>query len=364
MDLRRIRTFVTVAELGTVSKAALLLKIAQPALSRQISSFEGELGLKLFDRIGSRLLLTSEGEQMLGECRACSRMLRPSENVRRGSDAALGLLKVAASPQFIEGVLSDFLHVYAERYPKVQVKITESISWPDTLGLLKRGEIHLGQNLLRAAQPGDARLSNQPLEAIDLLAASHEPLPLDKAGQIEVERLALFPLLLLDPSFVSRRTFDAACRLAGIEPNIVFESRTPHTLLAMAERRHGVVVVPSAVPVNRYALHAARVTHRGELLREPLAIFWMPAVLSPAMPRHFASSLRSTCARSSRSRVRQNSHPGALSSAPRASRRGKSGRPAKTANGVKAYEQEAPSWRSRNVNKPASAGLQSQPRPF
>lgn len=48
MDLRHARTFVTVAELGTVSKAALHLRIAQPALSRQIRGLEQELGLKLF----------------------------------------------------------------------------------------------------------------------------------------------------------------------------------------------------------------------------------------------------------------------------------------------------------------------------
>ncbi|MFL5203746.1 MAG: LysR family transcriptional regulator [Microvirga sp.] len=47
MDLRHARTFVTVAELGSVSKAALRLRIAQPALSRQISDLENELGFKL-----------------------------------------------------------------------------------------------------------------------------------------------------------------------------------------------------------------------------------------------------------------------------------------------------------------------------
>ena len=45
MDLKHLRTFVTVAELGTVSKAALRLRIAQPALSRQIIELERELGL-------------------------------------------------------------------------------------------------------------------------------------------------------------------------------------------------------------------------------------------------------------------------------------------------------------------------------
>ena len=69
MNLRYAQTVVTVAEVGTVSKAAIRLRIAQPALSRQISAFEQELGLKLFDRVRGRLVLTGEGEQLLADCR-------------------------------------------------------------------------------------------------------------------------------------------------------------------------------------------------------------------------------------------------------------------------------------------------------
>ena len=69
MDLKRLRTFVAVADLGTVSKAALRLRISQSALSRRIGDLEYECGFKLFDRIGRRLFLTTRGEQLLGDCR-------------------------------------------------------------------------------------------------------------------------------------------------------------------------------------------------------------------------------------------------------------------------------------------------------
>src|SRR5829696_7948549 len=69
MDFKRLRTFVTVADLGTVSKAALRLRISQSALSRQIADLELECGFKLFDRIGRRLFLTTRGDQLLGDCR-------------------------------------------------------------------------------------------------------------------------------------------------------------------------------------------------------------------------------------------------------------------------------------------------------
>jgi DNA-binding transcriptional LysR family regulator len=275
MDLRHARTFVTVAELGTVSKAAVHLHVAQPALSRQIANLEHELGFRLFDRVGRRLLLTGEGQQLLDDCRqllSTADSLRERVHTLRGGDT--GKLNVAASPQFIERFMAGFLHRYRERYPKVQVKVIESIAWGDTLEMLERGEIHLGQNLLRAVNPGETRFAARALEVVDVLAAAREPFAASRQGSLDIGRLAPRPLLVLDTNFVSRRTFDATCRLAGVEPNIVFESRTPHTLLAMAEHGHGVAVVPSAVQTDRYALNVVGVTYRGEPLRERLALFW------------------------------------------------------------------------------------------
>jgi DNA-binding transcriptional LysR family regulator len=274
MDLRHARTFVAVAEVGTVSKAALRLHVAQPALSRQIANLERELGFQLFDRVGRRLMLTGEGEQLLDDCRhllSSADSLRERARLLAGGET--GTLKVAASPQFIEAVMAGFLHRYRERYPNVHVQVIEAIAWSDTLGMLERGEVHLGQNLVRAVNPGDTRFAAHSLEPVDVLAAVREPFAASRQGCLDIGRLAPHPLLVLDTSFVSRRTFDATCRLAGVEPNIVFESRTPHTLLAMAEQGHGVAVVPSAVRADRYALNVVGVTYRGKPIRERLAIF-------------------------------------------------------------------------------------------
>src|SRR6266550_1932149 len=144
MDLRRLRTFVAVADLGTVSKAALRLRIGQPALSRQISDLQQELGLRLFDRVGRGLVLTAEGEQFLGDCRGVlghiDSLGERVELLRRGDR---GVLKVAAPPQTIESILSTFLPRYAERFPNVHVKLTEALG-PDQSAMLERGEVHVG----------------------------------------------------------------------------------------------------------------------------------------------------------------------------------------------------------------------------
>src|SRR6185437_10569545 len=166
MDLRHVRTFVAVAEFGTVSKAALRLRIAQPALSRQLIDLEHELGLQLFDRVGRRLLLTGEGDQLLAGCRGllnfASALKEQAQLLRHGDT---GVLKIAGSPQHIESVLSQFLHRYAARYPKVQVKISEGTG-SEISAMLERGEIHLGQNLLHAVKLDEGRFGSLPLGSV------------------------------------------------------------------------------------------------------------------------------------------------------------------------------------------------------
>ena len=62
--------------------------------------------------------------------------------------------------------------------------------------------------------------------------------------------------------------FNAACRLARVEPNILLESRAPHTLLALAEAGQGVAIIPSLLRTDRYAFKIVRVTHLRKPLRE------------------------------------------------------------------------------------------------
>jgi LysR substrate binding domain len=64
-----------------------------------------------------------------------------------------------------------------------------------------------------------------------------------------------------------------ACRLAGFQPSIRFESRTPRTLLAMAERGHGVAVIASGFRTD-HTLRIVGLTYHGKPLRETLAVFW------------------------------------------------------------------------------------------
>jgi LysR family transcriptional regulator, nitrogen assimilation regulatory protein len=288
MDLKRLRTFVAVADLGTVSKAALRLRISQSALSRQISDLEYECGFKLFDRIGRRLFLTTRGEQLLDDCRGVlGQMGSLGERIELLKRGDSGVLKLAAPPQTIESVLSGFLPRYAERFPNVRVKLTEALGM-DQVPLLERGEVHIG---IRHDQGVNPWFESLALPSDDVLAACRPSLPLGRAGMVDIVSLASHPLLLLDSGYSVRRLFNAACRVGDVEPNILLESRAPHTLLALAEAGQGVAVIPSVLRTDRYRLKIARVTHRRKPLRDRFVIQWDKRRPMPRYAQNFCAEL-------------------------------------------------------------------------
>jgi DNA-binding transcriptional LysR family regulator len=290
MDLRHLRTFLTVAEQGTVSKASLHLRIAQPALSRQIKELEEELGLRLFDRVRGRLMLTGEGEQLLGESRIVLGAAGSfSERAQRLRQADTGILKVAVSPQTLER-FSTFLHQYAKQRPNIQIKLTEAVG-SNLLALLERGEVHITICMMRSI-PGDNHpFESFPLPPVDFFAACHTSLQLGSAGNVDIVKLAPYPLLLLDSSFGVRNTFDAACRLAEFKPKVFIESRSPPALLALAEAGHGVAIITSGPSIHRYRLRIVRITHRRRPLREPNGAHWDKRRALPPCAKDFCESL-------------------------------------------------------------------------
>src|SRR5215470_18123910 len=143
MDLHQLRTFLAVADTGGVARAAVRLNLSQPAASRQIQVLEAELGVPLFDRLGRRVRLTSEGEDLLRRGR---RLLTEADSL--GERARLlkagetGILRVGATPQVIENMLANFLTQYRRRHPAVEVHLVEDggVRLPSRL---ERGDVLL-----------------------------------------------------------------------------------------------------------------------------------------------------------------------------------------------------------------------------
>jgi LysR family cyn operon transcriptional activator len=271
MDLKRLRTFVTVAEQGTVSLAAGTLRITQPALSRQLQDLQAEFGVALFNQVGRRLRLTAEGAALLPECRSllghADTLVERGRALTRGDR---GVLRVGATPHVIANFFPGFLHKFAAKFPDVRLQTMEG-GGLEHAEAVRRGDLHAAISTLDG---NENDFTTFPLPAPKLMVA-YRPRPGVKLGsRVEVQHLAELPLLVLTPNFGTRKTFDAACRLARIAPKVFLESTAPETLLALAREGHGLAVVPTTAPIDARKLRLAPLVFRGSQLSVPIGVLW------------------------------------------------------------------------------------------
>jgi DNA-binding transcriptional LysR family regulator len=274
MDLKLLKAFVGVAEHGTVSKAAEVLHVTQPALSRQIRSLEHQAGFDLFERAGRGLVLTPRGAQLLTECRGLlTHADALSERTRRLRRGDLQVLRVAAASLTIEALFPAFLGRYARHVPDVHLTLLDAHA-ADHLGMLERGDADLSVAVINMLPLDDRHFASRLLPRFQMLAACSPSFPIEAGDVKDIGALDRHPLLVLDPSYATRNVFDAACHLAGFKPTILFEGRSVNTLLAMAEAGHGIAIVPSVLKIDPARIRTMLVTHRREPLQLAVAVIW------------------------------------------------------------------------------------------
>jgi LysR family transcriptional regulator, cyn operon transcriptional activator len=290
VNLRYLHTFVAIAEAGGIARAGARLDVSQPAASRRILALETELGIRLFDRIGRRLRLTSEGEDLLRQSR---RLVMEADSLgaraRALKGGQTGILRVGATPMAIENTLSIFLSRYQRRHPGVEVHFVED-GGLRLSSRLENGDVHL------ALVVPDDRFRNRPLFPAHSLAVLPGKSPLSRRRALDVAELANEPLLLLNRTFGSRGWFDSACNIANIRPRVLLESAAPHTLVALARMGYGVAVVPSNVLVPS-GVRALPLVQRGASIGRWLTVAWDPRRILAAYAEQFVDELAAYCQR-------------------------------------------------------------------
>jgi len=293
MNFRHLLAFRTIADAGGFARAAARLNLSQPALSRQIHALEADLGVLLFDRIGRRVQLTSEGEDLLRRSR---RLLAEvdslGERARSLKTGEIGILRVGATPQVIENLLADFLTHYRRRHPGVEVHLVED-GGVRLHGRLERGDVHLAMTAV-----GGTRFEDRLLYPMHLVAALPTAHPLSgRRAALEVGELADEPLLLLRREFGSREWFDVACQIAHIRPRVLLESAAPHTLVALAATNYGIAILASNSQVPQGTVHAVPLVHRGDSIGRWAHIAWDPQRFLAPYAEQFVSELEVYCRR-------------------------------------------------------------------
>ncbi len=129
MDLKQLEYFVHVAELGSFTRAASFLSIAQPALSRQVRSLEVELRQSLFERNGRGVTLTEAGTRLLAHGRGILQQVeRARLDLEDHRGAATGRLVIALPPSVSRTLTSPLVRAFRLRFPKATLSVVEGLS--------------------------------------------------------------------------------------------------------------------------------------------------------------------------------------------------------------------------------------------
>ena len=265
MELRQLRTFVHVAELGSFSAAAERLHIAQPALSRQIQILEQELGVNLFRRHGRGAVLTEQGQLFLSRATLVLRELERAREELRGDEAILsGQVSFGMPPTVADVLSTPLIEHFSAAHPQVKLRVASGYSG-HVLDWLQRGMVDIAVLYETRQQPRTIRTQPLILEQLFLIAPGNEDRsPITFADSLK--RNLILPskhhgLRIVLENFAARESLT-------IDPVIEVDSLPVQ--IDLARRNIGCIVLPlvsvfAAVEAGQLSAHpivAPEVTRR------------------------------------------------------------------------------------------------------
>jgi LysR family nitrogen assimilation transcriptional regulator len=251
MNLTQLRYFIRVAEMGSFSKAAIELDVAQPALSRQVRLLETDLHVTLLQRTGRGVLLTDAGKRLFEHAVAILQLVAHArEDLGASRGEATGRIVVGLPPSMGRMLTLPLVDAFAQRVPKARLAIVEGLSahiseWICT-GRVDLGLVH---------NPD----SNPAIETVHVL---DEPLCLVSAAKgagrtpspLSLAALAALPLVMPERTHAIRKLLETQAALAGLKLNIAYEVSSVSSILELVRSGHGhAVLAPSAIAASGQA---------------------------------------------------------------------------------------------------------------
>jgi DNA-binding transcriptional LysR family regulator len=248
VELRHLRYFVATADLLNLTKAAARLRVAQPALSRQIRDLEEEIGVALFERTQRGLKLTDPGAAFLPEARAILQKTNDAvEQARSVARGERGEIHIGYAPSPTVEVLPKVLNAFHQLAPGIRVTLHD---------LSTQGELDgLRQQRLQAALTvgtdawAAGGLEFEPLHRYPMCLAVSPKSPLAKKKRISMGEAAAFPWLAYSKAEYPEyhEAIDTCATATSSKPSIVEEHDSFTSLLAAIEIGRGVAMLASSM---------------------------------------------------------------------------------------------------------------------
>jgi len=266
MELRQLRYFVRIVELGSMGRAAMDLGVVQSALSQQISRLEGELSTRLLQRTAKGAVPTEAGLAFFREAQLA---LRHADQAARAAQQArlTGTVSVGLAPTTAAVLGVPLMRAMHERYPDVRLHMVASLSG-HLSSMLNARQLDLA--VLFDTQPA-RRWSVLPLleERLFLIRSARNPVPglRPLARQVRLAQLDDEPLILPTGPHGLRSRLDAAFSQARVAPRIAMEIDSLALLMDAVNMGLGSTVQPWAA-VARYP-DTGQLFHMAEIQDAP-----------------------------------------------------------------------------------------------
>ncbi|MGH7825647.1 MAG: LysR family transcriptional regulator [Candidatus Binatia bacterium] len=222
MEIRQLNSLCLIARYGSVKEAAKRSFLTSSAVSLQIKTLERELGIKIFERAGKRLLLTQKGEALHEDAqRILAAVREATERTVAETGEFTGRLSLVA-PACLRNFYLPAIARFRAAYPSIRLTILAR-SHDDAPSTVSSGEADLAMGLFDQLMPDLEKMS---LVAPKLRVIVPHRHPLAFKRRIVMNDLAEHPLVLLQPGTTTRKVIDGSFRKANLALKIGMETST------------------------------------------------------------------------------------------------------------------------------------------
>lgn len=244
LNLHLLRLFATVAKTGSFSRAAVLLRLSQPAVSKGVRDFELQLGCRLLDRSHKGVKPTREGLALARHAKSIFRSEREAEQELkslRGLDS--GSLRIGASTTVATYLLPEYLGEFHRAHPGIDLHLV-SANTRDIADLMLQHEIEIA---LVEGPVEDGGLISEPwrTDIMTLIAAPFHPFGI-KDQAIDPSRLEKELLVIREPGSGSREVINRLLSLHSIQPSRTLEIGSTEAIKQLVAAGLGISIVSSA----------------------------------------------------------------------------------------------------------------------